>query len=88
RPLQDLKAELYPKGEVPLYGLLPRSPLRIGTFGERGGDWRMTGTCSHFRSDWKQKVSFLPLCSLLGHVTGPRRLQDHSSSTALLAHAQ
>ncbi|CAI9622175.1 unnamed protein product, partial [Staurois parvus] len=30
----------------------------------------------------------LPPCSLLGHVTGPRRLQDHSESAALLAHVQ
>ncbi|CAI9570017.1 unnamed protein product, partial [Staurois parvus] len=42
----------------------------------------LTGTHSHFRSDRlgdrKRKVSSLPLCSLVGHVTGPRRLQDHS----------
>ncbi|CAI9537914.1 unnamed protein product, partial [Staurois parvus] len=42
-----------------------------------------SGTRSHFRSDHlgnrKQKVSSpLPPCSLVGHVTGPRRLQDHS----------
>ncbi|CAI9611552.1 unnamed protein product, partial [Staurois parvus] len=41
-----------------------------------------SGTRSHFRSDHlgdrKRKVSSLPSCSLLGHVTGPRRLQDHS----------
>ncbi|CAI9547142.1 unnamed protein product, partial [Staurois parvus] len=30
----------------------------------------------------------LPPCSLFGHMTGPRRLQDHSGSAALLAHAQ
>ncbi|CAI9535013.1 unnamed protein product, partial [Staurois parvus] len=30
----------------------------------------------------------LPRCSLLGHVTGPRRLQDHLRSAALLTHAQ
>ncbi|CAI9599870.1 unnamed protein product, partial [Staurois parvus] len=52
----------------------------------------LTGTRSHLRSDclgdWKRKVSSLPPCSLLGHVTGPRILQDHSRSTALLAHAQ
>ncbi|CAI9595652.1 unnamed protein product, partial [Staurois parvus] len=56
------------------------------------------GTCqiqvtrSHFRSDRlgdrKWKVSSLTPCSLLGHVTGPRRLQDHSRSAALLTHAQ
>ncbi|CAI9605479.1 unnamed protein product, partial [Staurois parvus] len=27
-------------------------------------------------------------CSLLGYVRGPRRLQDHSGSAALLVHAQ
>ncbi|CAI9624464.1 unnamed protein product, partial [Staurois parvus] len=43
---------------------------------------------SNCLGDRKQKVSSLPPCSLLGHVTGPGRLQDHSSSTALLAHAQ
>lgn len=31
---------------------------------------------------------FLPVHSLLGHVTGPRRLRDHSQSTTQLAHAQ
>ncbi|CAI9578758.1 unnamed protein product, partial [Staurois parvus] len=30
----------------------------------------------------------LPPCSLLGCVTGPRRLQDHSWSRVLLTHAQ
>ncbi|CAI9582498.1 unnamed protein product, partial [Staurois parvus] len=51
----------------------------------------LTGTHSHFRSDCpgnrKRKVSSLPPCSLLGHVTGPRRLQDHSRSAVLLAYA-
>ncbi|CAI9548618.1 unnamed protein product, partial [Staurois parvus] len=41
-----------------------------------------SGTRSHFRSDRlgdrKRKVSSLLLCSILGHVTGPRRQQDHS----------
>ncbi|CAI9562790.1 unnamed protein product, partial [Staurois parvus] len=31
---------------------------------------------------------FLPPRSLLGHVTGPRRLQDYSGSAVLLPHAQ
>ncbi|CAI9538670.1 unnamed protein product, partial [Staurois parvus] len=63
----------------------------IDTFWE-WGYLNLTGTCSHFRSDRlgdrKRKVSFLPSCSLLGHVTGPRRLQDHSGGAALLVHAQ
>ncbi|CAI9606367.1 unnamed protein product, partial [Staurois parvus] len=41
-----------------------------------------SSTRSHFWSDRlgdrKRRVSSLPSCSLLGHVTGPRRLQDHS----------
>ncbi|CAI9549797.1 unnamed protein product [Staurois parvus] len=49
----------------------------------RGGSWylNLTGTRSHFRG-----VVLPP--HLLGHVTGPRRLPDHSQSSALLAHAQ
>ncbi|CAI9624369.1 unnamed protein product, partial [Staurois parvus] len=30
----------------------------------------------------------LPPRNLLGHVTGPRRRQDHSQHTALLAHVK
>ncbi|CAI9587153.1 unnamed protein product, partial [Staurois parvus] len=67
----------------------------IGTFGE----WeesrypKLTGTRSHFRCDClgdrKRKMSSpLPPHSLLGHVTGPRRLRGHSGSAALLMHAQ
>ncbi|CAI9592800.1 unnamed protein product [Staurois parvus] len=32
-------------------------------------------------------MSSLPPRSLLGHVTGSRRLRGHSQSSALLAHA-
>ncbi|CAI9576176.1 unnamed protein product, partial [Staurois parvus] len=71
---------------------VPRSPLRIGTFEERGYP-NLTGTRSHFRcdrlEDRKRKLS-PPLSphSLLGHMTGPRRLWGHSQSVALLAHVQ
>ncbi|CAI9544200.1 unnamed protein product, partial [Staurois parvus] len=49
-------------------------------WGAGSGYRNLTGTRSHFRSNrlGDRKVSFLPPCSLLGHVTGPRRLQDHS----------
>ncbi|CAI9577236.1 unnamed protein product [Staurois parvus] len=51
-------------------------------WGGGSGYLNLTGTRSHFRSDClddrKRKVSSLPPCNLLGHVTGPRRLQDHS----------
>ncbi|CAI9582020.1 unnamed protein product, partial [Staurois parvus] len=62
---------------------------------EGSGYPNLTGTCSHFRSDRLgdripsgRCPPFLPPRSLLGHVTGPRRLQDHLGSAALLAHAQ
>ncbi|CAI9606371.1 unnamed protein product, partial [Staurois parvus] len=50
------------------------------------------GTHSHFRcdhlGDWKRKLYSLPPRSLVGHVTGPRRLWGHSGSAALLVYAQ
>ncbi|CAI9616389.1 unnamed protein product, partial [Staurois parvus] len=57
---------------------------RLQTFGEqkgRNGYPNLSGTRSHFHG-----VMLPP--HLLGHVTGPRRLPDHSQSEALLAHAQ
>ncbi|CAI9602887.1 unnamed protein product [Staurois parvus] len=57
---------------------------RLQTFWEwRGGSryLNLTGTRSHFRG-----VVLPP--HLLRHVTGPRRLPDHSQSAAHLAHAQ
>ncbi|CAI9549442.1 unnamed protein product, partial [Staurois parvus] len=47
------------------------------------GYLNLTGTRSHFCCDHlrdrKRKLSSpLPPHSLLGHMTGPRRLQDHS----------
>ncbi|CAI9566969.1 unnamed protein product [Staurois parvus] len=45
-------------------------------------DPNLTGIRSHFRCDC------ISPRSLLGHVTGPRRLQDHSQSAALRTHAQ
>ncbi|CAI9536378.1 unnamed protein product, partial [Staurois parvus] len=51
-----------------------------------------SGTHSHVRcdrlGDWKWKSSSPPHRSLLGCMTGPRRLQDHSQSAALLGHVQ
>ncbi|CAI9614322.1 unnamed protein product, partial [Staurois parvus] len=49
-----------------------------------------SGTRSHFlcdhQGDRKRKSSSpLPPRSLLGHMTGPRRLRGHSQSAALLA---
>ncbi|CAI9585564.1 unnamed protein product, partial [Staurois parvus] len=56
------------------------------------GYLNLTGTHSHFcydrLGDRKRKFSSLPPRSLLGHMTGPRRLWDHSQSAALLAHVQ
>ncbi|CAI9623754.1 unnamed protein product, partial [Staurois parvus] len=48
------------------------SPLRIGTFG------RQVPEFDRYPLPLLWKVSSLIPCSLLGHVTGPRRLQDHS----------
>ncbi|CAI9571025.1 unnamed protein product, partial [Staurois parvus] len=54
---------------------------------------KLTGTRSHVCCDHLGQGSescpppLLP-CSLLGHVTGPRRLRDYSKSAALLAHVQ
>ncbi|CAI9624038.1 unnamed protein product [Staurois parvus] len=58
---------------------------RLQTFGKRKGRGsgypNLTGTRSHFCG------VVLPL-HFLGHVTGPRRLPDHSQSAVLLAHEQ
>ncbi|CAI9621181.1 unnamed protein product, partial [Staurois parvus] len=89
------KAELHPKGEVLLSRLVPRSPLRIGTFGGRGRE-RLPEFDKYLfplllRSPRLSEVEGVlppPSRSLFGHVTGPRRLQDHSGSAALLMHAQ
>ncbi|CAI9592201.1 unnamed protein product, partial [Staurois parvus] len=70
--------------------LCPRFPLRIGNFVEQGY-LKLTGTRSPL-SQQSPRLSevevVLPPHCLLGHVTGPRSLQDHSQSAALLAHAQ
>ncbi|CAI9563035.1 unnamed protein product, partial [Staurois parvus] len=54
------KAELHPKGEVPLYELLPCSPLRICTFGERVPKFDRYPLPLPIRSPRKRKVSSLP----------------------------
>ncbi|CAI9584340.1 unnamed protein product, partial [Staurois parvus] len=59
------------------------SPLRIGTFGEWGGgvpEFDRYPLPLPVRSPRRSKAEgvLLPPCSLLGHMTGPRRLQDHS----------
>ncbi|CAI9607460.1 unnamed protein product, partial [Staurois parvus] len=66
------------------------SPLGLAPLGSGRGERvpNLTGTCSHFWPDRLGVEGVLPPCSLLGHVTGPRRLQDHSRRAVLLMHAQ
>ncbi|CAI9557052.1 unnamed protein product, partial [Staurois parvus] len=85
-----LKAELHPKGEVPLYRLVPHSPLRIGTFGELVPEIDSYPLPLSLRLPRRSEaeVVLLPPRSLVGHVTGPRRRRGHSGSAAILTHAQ
>ncbi|CAI9574071.1 unnamed protein product, partial [Staurois parvus] len=62
--------------------LCPPLPIKDWHLWEWGGSGysNLTGTRSHFRcdrlGDWKRKLSSpLPPRSLLGHVTGPKRLR-------------
>ncbi|CAI9576690.1 unnamed protein product, partial [Staurois parvus] len=57
----------------------------IGTFGERVPEIDRYPLPLLFQSETE---GVLPPCSLLVHVTGPRRLQDHSQSAVLLTHEQ
>ncbi|CAI9614211.1 unnamed protein product, partial [Staurois parvus] len=55
------------------------SLLRIGTFGERVPKFDRYPLPILVRSPRRLEMEgVLPPCSVLGHVTGPRRLQDHS----------